>query len=92
MRQLTLKHMLHHSIRLVLTVIEPGRPASQARLERTICKITPNISAEKRQIVDLGIKLMVLPQFAVIDRVVRFGDSSPRWYLGGRVIESYECR
>jgi hypothetical protein len=61
-------------------------------LERIVCKITPNISVEEREAVDSGMELKVLPWFAVRDGVVLLEDSNSRWFLGGRAIESYECR
>jgi hypothetical protein len=76
----------------ITTATEQGRSVPQTRLDKIICRITPKISAEEQEAVDSGMELKVLPWFAVRDGAVQFDDSSSRWFLGGRAIESYECR
>jgi len=71
---------------------EQGLSVSRARLERTICRVTPSISTEEREALDVSMEPKALPWFAVRDGVVEFESSGSRWFLAGREIESYECR
>jgi hypothetical protein len=79
-------------IRIVAAVTEQGQSTSLEELDAIICQVTPEISVEEKVIAEAGIESKVWPWFTITDGRVRFEDASSRWFLGGRTIESYECR
>jgi hypothetical protein len=80
------------NIRIVAAITEQGQSTSLEELNTIICQVTSEISVEERAAAEAGIKSKVWPWFTVKDGRVRFEDASSRWFLGGRAIESYECR
>jgi len=80
------------TIKIIAAITSNGRSVSLERLDRIICKITPDYSGEEREATASDAAPEVLPVFALKDEAVQLDDSSSTWFLGGRAIDSYECR
>ncbi|KAH8727114.1 hypothetical protein GQ44DRAFT_127943 [Phaeosphaeriaceae sp. PMI808] len=79
-------------IKIEAVVNKQGQSASLEELGHVMCRVVPRLSAEeKAAFLPSGLE-KVIPWFRVRDETVLFQRSSSRWFLGGRAIESYECR
>jgi hypothetical protein len=80
------------TMRIVAAITEQGQSTSLEKLDTIICQVTPEISVKERAATEAGMESKVWPGFSVKDGRVRLDDASSRWFLGGRAVESYECR
>jgi len=71
---------------------DQGQSASLEELDKTMCKMVPRLSKEDRAALDLASHEKSWPWFKLRDEIVPLEQDSSRWFLGGREIESYECR
>ncbi|KAH7378806.1 hypothetical protein BKA66DRAFT_143266 [Pyrenochaeta sp. MPI-SDFR-AT-0127] len=76
------------TMKIIAVINDDGLSVPLEGLERVICRVVPNISVEERA----AVEQKVWPWFTVQDATVQFEVAFSRWYLGGRSIESYECR
>ncbi|RMZ70278.1 cytochrome c oxidase subunit vib [Pyrenophora seminiperda CCB06] len=80
------------SIEMIAAVTNKGRSVSLERLDSILCNITLDYSSDERKATGSDGAPKVLPGFALRDEVVQFEDASSSWFLGDRMIDSYECR
>jgi hypothetical protein len=67
--------------------------ASLEQLRRITCRVLPSFTLEERRNYgSLGANEPGWPWFSWADENVEFEESSSRWFLAGREIESFECR
>jgi len=66
-----------------------GEPTPVEGLRRTVCRVHLVPSHEKHAAVPADI---VSPWFNFKDGYVRFSHPTSQWFIGGRKIESFECK
>lgn len=75
-------------MRIIAVINDDGKSVPLEGLRGVICRAVPNISIEEKGVMEEK----VWPWFTVQDETIQFEVAFSRWYLGGRSIESYECR
>ena len=68
------------------------RSVSLERLDRITCKITTEIDTEEQKATASEEEPEGLSWFMLKDGSLRLEDKASKWFLGGREIESLECR
>jgi hypothetical protein len=81
-----------NTVKIVAATTEKGLSTSLEKLHAIICQVAPEISVEERAATEAGMESKVWPWFGVKDGRIRLEDASSRWFLGGRAVESLECR
>ncbi|KAF2730260.1 hypothetical protein EJ04DRAFT_48839 [Polyplosphaeria fusca] len=80
-------------VRIVGLLDTQRQSSSLDQLSRTICRVYPAFSREEQATFrSMGEPDLSWPWFTVEDGAVLFQETSSRWFLAGREIESYECR
>lgn len=79
-------------MKIVAVTNKDGQSISLDELKYVICRVEPSISVEEVAAVESGMKRRVLPWFSIADGPIQLEQSDSRWFLGGRIIESCECR
>jgi hypothetical protein len=73
-------------------ISEQGDLVSWEKLDNIVCQAIPRLSVEEKAAVESGMQNKVWPWFDTHDGAILFEDSTSRWFLAGRAVESYECR
>jgi hypothetical protein len=71
---------------------DKGGFVSLKELNQVMCRVIPRLSVEERAALKAKGIEKAWPWFKLRDETVFFQQSSSRWFLAGRTIESYECR
>jgi hypothetical protein len=80
------------TVRIEAAMDQRGQSVSLEELSQIICRVVPRLSVEEKAALHASGLEKVWPWFKVSDGTVLFQRPSSRWFLAGRVIESYECR
>jgi hypothetical protein len=80
------------TMKIEALVNEEGRSASLEELSEIMCRVVPSLSMEEQAAVNASGLEKAWPWFKIGDETVQFTQSSSRWFLAGRTIQSYECR
>lgn len=73
-------------------MVDQGRTVSLEELSQVMCRVVPRLSVEEQAAVNASGVEKAWPWFKVGDETISFEQSSSRWFLAGRAIQSYECR
>ncbi|ENI01447.1 hypothetical protein COCC4DRAFT_204291 [Bipolaris maydis ATCC 48331] len=80
------------AIKIAMAVTVEDRSISLERLDKIMCRITPKTDAKQKEAMKGKGEPDELSWFMLRDGTVELEDSSSEWFLGGRAIQSFECR
>jgi hypothetical protein len=81
-----------HTIKIEAAMNQRRQSVSLEDLSQIMCRVISRLSAEEKATYHSSGREKVWPWFKVGDDTVQFEDTSSRWFLAGRAVESYECR